>query len=156
MAIKYIHLGNPSPKRHPLINAQEALPFRSKRTPPIAIVEYHILLSPSYQAPVLYFQITAHSSGIPLSVSLSDVYTILVSADSRVAVEKVGVIGGISQGDHPVLGIPYYFVHPCNTVDAMREWELEWEKGMGPEAYLGIWMGLVGGVVGLWMPGGYG
>lgn len=79
-------------------------------------------------------------------------YTILVSADLRDTVERVGVMGGISQGDHPVLGLPYYFVHPCNTVDAMREWELEWEKGMGPEAYLGIWIGLVGGVVGLWMP----
>lgn len=127
---------------------QEALPTKSKRTPPTATAEYHIILSSSYQIPVLYFQITVRSSGVPLPVSLSDVYTILVPADSRVAVEKVGVMGGISQGDHPVLGLPYYFVHPCNTIEAMREWG----EGMGPEAYLGVWMGFVGGVVGLWMP----
>lgn len=131
---------------------QEALPSQSQWTSPTAIVEYHILLSPSYETPVLYFQVITRSSGTPLQVSLADMYTTLVTVDLRVAVERVGVMGGISQGDHPVLGVPYYFVHPCNTVDAMREWELEWRKGMGPEAYLGIWIGLVGGVVGLWMP----
>jgi len=25
----------------------------------------------------------------------------------------------ISQGEHPVLGVPYYFVHPCNTAALM-------------------------------------
>lgn len=59
-------------------------------------------------------------------------------------------MGGISQGDHPVLGLPYYFVHPCNTADAVREWERE--DGIGPEEYLRIWIGLVGGVVGLYVP----
>lgn len=74
----------------------------------------------------------------------------LVSAQSRTAIETVGVMGGVSQGDHPVLGLPFYFVHPCNTADAMREWE--GEKKLGPEGYLVIWMGIVGGVVGLFMP----
>lgn len=25
----------------------------------------------------------------------------------------------ISQGEHPVLGVPFYFVHPCNTASVM-------------------------------------
>ena len=73
----------------------------------------------------------------------------------------VGVQGAISQTDHPVLGVPYYFVHPCNTAAAMGEWrqhhrdgEEEGMEDFTAEKYLAVWIGVVGGVVGLFLPSG--
>jgi len=71
--------------------------------------------------------------------------------------KRVGVQGAISQTDHPVLGVPYYFVHPCNTAAAMGEWQQRRRDGEGmedftAEKYLAVWIGVVGGVVGLFLP----
>ena len=72
--------------------------------------------------------------------------------------KSVGIQGAISQMDHPVLGVPYYFVHPCNTAAAMSEWQQrrqDGEEGMADftaEKYLTVWVGVVGGVVGLFLP----
>lgn len=40
---------------------------------------------------------------------------------------------------------PAFFVHPCNTADAMRG--IASEHDISPEAYLIIWLGLVGSSV---------
>lgn len=47
-------------------------------------------------------------------------------------------------------GLPAYFVHPCNTAQAMRDvCDL---KTISPLEYLLKWIGLVGGGVGLSVP----
>lgn len=43
-----------------------------------------------------------------------------------------------------------FFVHPCNTADAMRH--IAGGQDVTPETYLVIWLGLVGHCVGLHMP----
>lgn len=63
--------------------------------------------------------------------------------------QDVGVQGAISQADHPVRGVPYYFVHPCATAAAMAEWDA---AEMGPAEYLMAWVGIIGSAVGLYLP----
>ena len=59
------------------------------------------------------------------------------------------MLGALSMTDHPITGLPAYFVHPCRTAEAMRGM-LDGE--VKPEAYLLMWFGLIGGGVGLEVP----
>ncbi|KAG0641116.1 hypothetical protein HOY80DRAFT_956120 [Tuber brumale] len=120
-------------------------------------VEYQILLSKTYQLPILYFNLYPPST-LRIPASLQQVYENLTSTTTRDVLKSVGVQGAISQADHPVLGVPYYFVHPCNTAAAMSEWQQRRRDGGGEdfdvEKYLTVWIGVVGGAVGLFLPSG--
>lgn len=61
---------------------------------PILRVEYDIVLSPSYQVPVLYFTLRRGNSGGP--VDRDTVYQYLVPEQYKKELMSVGVIGGIS------------------------------------------------------------
>lgn len=52
--------------------------------------------------------------------------------------------------EHPVTGTPAYFVHPCRTQEAMLA--LVTERTVKPQDYLLLWLGVIGGGVGLNMP----
>ncbi|RPA90791.1 hypothetical protein L873DRAFT_382562 [Choiromyces venosus 120613-1] len=140
----------------------ESLPkARSKST---WKVEYHLHLSRTYQLPILYFNLYPPSQSFSSSTApatLTQVYEILTTATSRDTLRSVGVQGAISQTDHPTLGVPYYFVHPCGTAAAMGEWRRLGESGgvdahedFDAEKYLAVWVGVVGGVVGFFLPSG--
>jgi ubiquitin-like-conjugating enzyme ATG10 len=96
---------------------------------------YNVLYNPTYRLPVLYFL-----PSFPLS---AEELLLLLSP------EGVGgfTTGTISQGDHLLSGDVWWFVHPCKTGEAMAEWENIVGKDSGH--YIGIWLGLVGGIVGL-------
>lgn len=70
---------------------QEAL----VRTQPSLQVDYDILLSATYQVPVLYFGLRSHNHG-PLG--LDEVYQYVVPEQYRQELKSVGVMGGISMG----------------------------------------------------------
>ncbi|MCJ1447722.1 MAG: hypothetical protein MMC23_008233 [Stictis urceolatum] len=59
-------------------------------------------------------------------------------------------MGGISMTNHPVTDVPCFFVHPCNTADAMHE--IVGNRQVTSLQYLQIWLGLIGAVVGLSLP----
>jgi len=59
---------------------------------------------------------------------------------------SAGAGGGISADYHPVTGLPSFFVHPCLLGEAMSDFDCSKEN------YLMVWIGLVGGCVGLWVP----
>ncbi|KAJ5860590.1 Autophagy-related protein 3 [Penicillium soppii] len=130
-----VHLCDPSP--------QEAL----VRTQPSLQVDYDIVWSPTYQVPVLYFGLRSHSHG-PLG--LDEVYQYVVPEQYRQQLKNVGVMGGISMGYHPDSGAPAFFVHPCNTADAIAH--LADAQSVSPGSYLLIWLGLVGHCVNLHVP----
>ncbi|PWY76358.1 autophagy-related protein Atg10 [Aspergillus sclerotioniger CBS 115572] len=111
-------------------------------------VIYDVLLSPTYQVPVLYFQLRQDSHPGPLGIDV--VYQYLVPDQYRKELESVGIMGGISFGYHPDCGTPTFFVHPCHTTDAMRH--IAGKRCLTPEAYLIIWLGLVGNRLGLQLP----
>lgn len=90
-------LQNSSPPKDvstcPDSSPQEAL-VRAKPHPSLQI-DYDILLSPTYQVPVLYFGLRWHNHG-PLG--LEEVYQYVVPERYRQELKSVGVMGGISMG----------------------------------------------------------
>ncbi len=48
---------------------------------------------------------------------------------------------------HPISELPVFFLHPCNTAEAMAE--ITGASAVTPVQYFQIWIGLVGGCVGL-------
>lgn len=48
-------------------------------------------------------------------------------------------------------GEPCFFVHPCNTADAMAELG-GGDRAVDPEMYLRLWVGVVGAPVGFHLP----
>lgn len=57
-------------------------------------IEYHILLSPAYQVPVLYLVL----KGFPGLMSIDVVYQLLVPEAYKAQVRNVGIIGAVSYG----------------------------------------------------------
>ena len=118
-----------------------------------ALVTYDIVHSPSYQVPVLYLTcMQFHPKGqrpgaLP---PLDEVYELLVAPSQSPQMQSVGVMGALSMTDHPISGMPAYFVHPCRTSEAMSA--VTAGKDVTPEQYLLMWLGLVGPSVGLEVP----
>ena len=50
---------------------------------------------------------------------------------------------------HPVSDLPSFFVHPCNTHEAILAIH---DASVSPVAYLLLWIGLIGAPVGLHVP----
>jgi ubiquitin-like-conjugating enzyme ATG10 len=81
---------------------------------------YNVLYSPSYGEPVLYFE--AHDqSGSPLPLA-----HVLASLRLEGGAAAEGATSSVqlpavtlSQEDHPLLGRPFYLLHPCRTGDVM-------------------------------------
>ncbi|KAE8350175.1 autophagy-related protein Atg10 [Aspergillus coremiiformis] len=111
-------------------------------------IEHDIVLSPTYQVPVLYFTLRRGSHPRPLGID--EVYQYLVPDQYTKELQDVGVMGGITFGYHPQSGTPAFFVHPCNTADAMRQ--IASQKRVTPEEYLVIWLGMVGNRLSLNLP----
>jgi len=111
--------------------------------------DYHILLSSTWQAPVLYFSALWEETLEPLT--LTETYKFLVDDSSEEAIKDVSIIGGISHGDHPILGLPFYFIHPCRTADLLKDIQ-DGNEQITCQELLQVWIGLVGGVVSIPVP----
>ncbi|KAK7695718.1 hypothetical protein QCA50_000354 [Cerrena zonata] len=91
-------------------------------------VNISIVYSPTYHVPALYF--TAHqSSGSPLT--LSEIVRLPLfrpglfpefDQGSTFAIQGPdSSFAMLSQGDHPTLGTPSWYLHPCHTADMVGE-----------------------------------
>ncbi|KAJ5672403.1 Autophagy-related protein 3 [Penicillium longicatenatum] len=136
-------VGNASPLFRNDLRLQEAL-VRTGLNPKLQ-VDYDIVLSPTYQVPVLYFALRWHHYDGP--VGLDAVYRYVVPEQYQRELKSVGIMGGISFGYHPESGSPAFFVHPCNTADAMAQ--VTDARSATAGTYLLIWLGLVGHCVNL-------
>lgn len=119
-------------------------------------VQYDVVYSPAYQVPVLY--ITLSDAATKKSIALpspDELYRLLVPDEFKSAMRDVGVMGALSMSDHPVTGVPAYFVHPCRTQEALAPF-LEDPKSDGSARtaldYLMLWFGVIGASVGLSVP----
>lgn len=125
-------------------------------------VEYHIILSPTYRVPVLYFQVLHPLNKVGAN-SIEQILEHIVPIQLRDHIESIGVLGAISltvrahTGDcdleranrrqhHPMVGRPFFCVHPCNTPEALGE--IIGTRQVSPLEYMQIWLGLVGPAVG--------
>ena len=68
----------------------------SENPPREVRVDYHVLLSHTFQVPVLYFAPMWMDTLEPLT--LKELYSILVEKTSQESLEDVGVLGGVSHG----------------------------------------------------------
>lgn len=119
-------------------------------------VRYDIVYSPAYQVPVLYMTFANPESGksIPLP-SPEQIYTLLVPDDFKSTMHDVGIMGALSMSDHPVAGVPAYFVHPCRTQEALAPLLGRTSSISGERErleYLMLWFGVIGASVGLSVP----
>ncbi|EME39292.1 hypothetical protein DOTSEDRAFT_75124 [Dothistroma septosporum NZE10] len=126
----------------------EALPVQ--RTPRSAVyrVIYDIVHSTTYEVPVLY--LTFSDSPGKTRPSPDEIYPLLVPNAYRPQIKSVGIMGALSTTEHPIMGVPAYFIHPCRTQEAMAPLLLD--RDVKPEHYLMLWLGMIGGSAGLNMP----
>lgn len=119
-------------------------------------VVYDTIHSPTYQVPVLYLTFVKADSNksIPLP-SPDEIYYIIVSESLKAPMRDVGVMGALSMTEHPITGMPAYFVHPCRTQEVMAPLlgveDLKSNTG-DPIKYLMLWLGVIGASVGLSVP----
>uniref|UniRef100_K3XAD0 Ubiquitin-like-conjugating enzyme ATG10 n=1 Tax=Globisporangium ultimum (strain ATCC 200006 / CBS 805.95 / DAOM BR144) TaxID=431595 RepID=K3XAD0_GLOUD len=75
------------------------------------ICDFHIVYHVIYQTPVLYFRVT-RLDGTPVRISaqIGGLRLPGSKADSTF----------VSVEEHPVLGTPFWFLHPCETSAAME------------------------------------
>ncbi|KAI0904782.1 hypothetical protein F4823DRAFT_628340 [Ustulina deusta] len=124
---------------------KEVLRHSSRASFQSAHVVYEIHLHPTYQAPCLWFSL----HNLPIDESPFDIDSVfrhLVPDHLKYVLRSQGAIGGISIEHHPITGVPTFFVHPCYLGDAMANFDCS------KKDYLTVWLGLVGGCVGLWVP----
>lgn len=108
---------------------------------------YDILHSPTYNVPVLYLAFP--TLRLPQPSPHDTVYDLLVPASHKPQLQAVGVMGALSLGEHPAIGVLAYFVHPCLTAEAMAK---AVQGTLRPIEWLFAWLGIVGGGVGLSVP----
>jgi ubiquitin-like-conjugating enzyme ATG10 len=127
-------------------------------------VTYEIHLHPTYRIPTLWFMLHDLPMGEP-TFDVDAVYRYLVPPEYKSRLRAAGVIGGLSAAvslcsiflenssssrmqPHPITDVPAFFIHPCQTKEAMESFDCPMKD------YLMVWIGLVGGCVGLWIPPG--
>ncbi|XP_052069815.1 ubiquitin-like-conjugating enzyme ATG10 [Mytilus californianus] len=111
--------------------------------------EYHVVYSHSYNVPVLYFNVY-HQNGKLLS--LDEVWSDIPECyRDRLLEERWSFI---TQQEHPLLGRPFFMLHPCHTKDLMAQ--VTSIQDDGQRNYLLSWLCAVGPVVGLKMSPLYG
>ena len=110
--------------------------------------QYSVVYSESYQVPVMYFT-ASWPDGRQLQV---DQVWEQVNPESAPGV--VDKLSTLTQTEHPLLGMPCYHVHPCNTATLMAsvlnddtssdELTMKWQT-----RYLIMWLSLVSPLVNL-------
>ncbi|XP_072649382.1 ubiquitin-like-conjugating enzyme ATG10 isoform X5 [Canis lupus baileyi] len=112
--------------------------------------EYHVLYSCSYQVPVLYFR-ASFLDGRPLA--LKDIWEGTHECyKTRLLQEPWDTI---TQQEHPILGQPFFVLHPCKTNEFMTPVLKNSRKINRSVNYITSWLSVVGPVVGLNLPLSY-
>ncbi|OCU02346.1 ubiquitin-like-conjugating enzyme ATG10 [Xenopus laevis] len=110
--------------------------------------EYHVLYSISYQAPVLYFR-ASFLDGKPLT--LDEIWERVHDCFRSSLLQ--GPWETITQQEHPILGQPFFVLHPCRTNEFMSS--LQGTSARNGN-YIISWLSTVGPVAGLHLPLSYG
>ncbi|XP_059395338.1 ubiquitin-like-conjugating enzyme ATG10 isoform X3 [Carassius carassius] len=112
--------------------------------------EYHVLYSCSYQIPVLYFRAST-LDGRPLS--LEEVWS-NVHPNYRQRLQQ-GPWDTLTQQEHPLLGQPFFMLHPCRTEEFMKP-ALDLAQAENKRMnYIVTWLSIVGPVLRLDVPLSY-
>lgn len=105
-------------------------------------MDFHIVYHVIYQTPVLYFRAT-RVDGTPVRYEPSDALH-LAGMSSSASGRRTAVV---SMEEHPVLGTPFSFLHPCETSTAMdlllSEATQQQQTQEKAPVYLLAWLSLV-------------
>lgn len=112
--------------------------------------EYHVLFSCSFGMPVLYFRVFDLEGR---SLCLEEVWDI-VHPNYRTRLQQ-SPWNAITQQEHPLLGQPFFVLHPCKTEEFMRPVTQAAEEEHRKVNYVVTWLSVVGPVVGLDIPLSY-
>eukprot|EP00644_Phytophthora_capsici_P005423 jgi/Phyca11/97167/e_gw1.1.1470.1 len=110
-----------------------------------ALLEFHIVYHTIYQTPVLYFRAYAvDGTPLPASSVMHDVQ--FPGSNGRSTF--------VAMEEHPVLGKPFSFLHPCETAGAMQllQEQLQSTKELSElqvPQYLASWLSLVQPLTGI-------
>ncbi|CAH0493256.1 unnamed protein product [Peronospora farinosa] len=113
-----------------------------------ALLEFHIVYHTIYQTPVLYFRVSA-VDGLPLP--------------SEIVTHEVKFPGSngrstfVAMEEHPILGKPFSFLHPCETAAAMQLLQAQIQTNDSTKTlsevkvprYLASWLSLVQPLTGI-------
>lgn len=100
-------------------------------------LEHHIVYSPSYSVPVLYFNCYRANGSL---LTLEELWeTVPALYQARLANERWATL---TQAQHPLLGFPFYQLHPCHTADLMSSL-----RGKCGSNYIMSWLSAVGPLV---------
>jgi len=124
------------------------------------VVQQYVVYSATFQVPAFY--LTVHDSqGSPLSLaelvrtSVFRPFAFDGTESTTFAVSlPTSAFPLLSQGEHPTLGLPCWYFHPCETAQAVDEVMREvrdnrWSEEEELVRWLEVWFMVVGGVVDL-------
>ncbi|KDR83822.1 hypothetical protein GALMADRAFT_236227 [Galerina marginata CBS 339.88] len=127
---------------------------------PAVIVQEYIVYSASFGVPAFYFTIH-NTNGTPLSLAgilQTTFFKSELPSGSEATTFALTVPSTsfplLSQGDHPTLGTPCWYFHPCESDKAVREFlseieQSDWSEETRLVRWLELWIMIVGSVLNL-------
>ncbi|KAJ2399952.1 hypothetical protein GGI23_002343 [Coemansia sp. RSA 2559] len=144
---------DPDPARQPEYHDSEAC--ANSRAVENGWIDYHIVYSSGWRVPVLYLRMYVNDQGEGARVVLDAIEVsdaMVKDRDVKKALAAVEFGGALGVQDHPVLGHPYMYLHPCHTATLMKTVGASFSNSIGEAEYLAAWLSLVGPAVGLTLP----
>lgn len=123
------------------LSVEEANDPSTLSAPPATTVhfQYHVLYSASYSVPLLFVQAVRENGR---QLSLEEIWSAMPSC----LVDKGGPQWStLTQAEHPILGRPFFHLHPCHTASLMA-------GVTHGQSYLLTWLSTCGPLVGLEVP----
>eukprot|EP01130_Rhizamoeba_saxonica_P008723 TRINITY_DN3525_c0_g1_i2.p1 TRINITY_DN3525_c0_g1~~TRINITY_DN3525_c0_g1_i2.p1 ORF type:complete len:211 (-),score=29.64 TRINITY_DN3525_c0_g1_i2:51-683(-) len=102
------------------------------------LYRYHILYSKVFNVPTLYFNVFDKDGQLLTLEQVWEELPLQYKNDNKWTF--------ITQVDHPIEGMPYFQIHPCNTMKFMEK------MTTNPSNFLLSWLSVYGPIVGLHMP----
>lgn len=116
-----------------------------------ALCEWHVLWSSAFRVPVMHYSL-ASADGTALDFAAEVAYADALAAahggpTSEGTSEGTSPNAFITSGEHPALGVPFWFLHPCRTAAVMAQ--LATLAAWSHTHYLASWLSWAAPMVGL-------
>ncbi|KZW03924.1 hypothetical protein EXIGLDRAFT_8627 [Exidia glandulosa HHB12029] len=129
------------------------------QTQTLVTVQQYIAYSPTFAVPVFYFS-SHDANGAPTSLEAilrTNLFKQHVTRSVARTAHSLSLPGEdadapfplLSQGDHPVLGRPCWFLHPCGIPTALAELMEESDMSAHSAVWIDTWLSLISTVIDL-------
>ncbi|KAG5678454.1 hypothetical protein PVAND_008126 [Polypedilum vanderplanki] len=97
-------------KKEPLNDADDICAIQMLSE--VFLIEYHVLLHPSYKVPTIYFNAYKNDK----LIDLNDIKLLFCDDYDK---EKYEIYNLLSQSEHPILFRPFFMIHPCKIGEVL-------------------------------------